>query len=316
MVQPNSNQNKLSIIYFGSGPLAAESLAFLHENFEVEAVITKPRAAHHKGPVPVIEFCESHDLPYHTPANKSELSEFFSLSQFRSCIGVVIDYGIIINRDVIDAFSQGIVNSHFSLLPEWRGADPITFAILSGQTKTGVSLMLIDEKMDEGPLLAQAEVALSPTTTALSLTQALIEVSNTLLSEILPLYHDGGIQSVPQSSTIGETKTPSYSRRLSKADGALDWQKPAEQLEREIRAYLTWPRSYTTLGQVSVTVTAAHVIPQAAKPVGTIELHKESGTLLVHCAVGCLSIDALQPAGKKEMSVAEFIRGYGSRVTS
>ena len=238
MTRLSSNKKTLSIVYFGSGPLAAKSLAFLHEYFNVEAVITKPRAAHHKGPVPVIEFCETHNLSYFTPANKAGLSELFSRSKFRSQVGVVIDYGIIINRDVIDAFPLGIVNSHFSLLPEWRGADPITFAILSGQTKTGVSLMLINEKMDEGPLLAQAEIALTPTTTAVSLTEELIEVSNALLAEIMPLYHDGGIQPVSQSSTISETKVPSYSRRLSKTDGALNWQKPAEQLEREIRAYL------------------------------------------------------------------------------
>src|SRR5205807_1457352 len=89
---------------------------------------------------------------------KEELSEVFKKHEFESILGLVVDYGLIISQDVIDNFGLGIVNSHFSLLPQWRGADPITFAILSGQTETGVSLMLINAKMDEGPLLAQEKL--------------------------------------------------------------------------------------------------------------------------------------------------------------
>jgi methionyl-tRNA formyltransferase len=314
MKASSASTTRLSIVYFGSGPLAAQSLAFLHENFDVEAVITKPRAAHHKGAVPVIEYCEAYGLTYHTPTTKAELSELFVGSKFTSQLGVVIDYGIIIQQDVIDAFGLGIVNSHFSLLPEWRGADPITFAILSGQAETGVSLMLINDKMDEGPLLAQAEVTLTPTMHTVQLTQELLEVSNALLSEILPLYQEGAIQPVPQTSSISQTKEPSYSRRLSKADGALDWHKPAVQLEREVRAYIEWPRSYTKLGDVEVIVTAAHVIKRPSQKPGTLEVLRSSGELLIHCAKDCLSIDSLKPAGKKEMTAAEFIRGYGSRL--
>lgn len=310
------NNRKLSLVYFGSGPLAAKSLAFLHDNFSIEAVITKPRPPHHKGLVPVIEFCQSHGLRYLTPANKLELSQLFSDTRFSSKLGVVIDYGIIIDRDVIESFPLGIVNSHFSLLPEWRGADPITFSLLSGQSLTGVSLMLINEKMDEGPLLAQAKLGITSTTNAITITEDLTELSNALLEEILPLYANDELLPVPQSSTINPNKDPSYSRKLSKQDGVLDWSKPAEQLEREIRAYLEWPKSRTTIGNIDVIVTAAHVMPTTIDTPGQVKIAKESGTLQITCGEGSLSIDRLKPAGKNEMTVAEFIRGYGSRLAT
>ncbi len=315
MAQTTMKAKDISIVFFGSGPLAAESLAFLHDTFTIEAVITKPRAAHHKGVVPVISFCEENDLNYYTPSNKMELTELFQHTHFRSSFGVVIDYGIIIAREVIDAFALGIVNSHFSLLPEWRGADPITFAVLSGQTQTGVSLMLINEKMDEGPILAQAAVAITASTNSVSLTSELVELSNALLLEILPLYAAGQIQPVPQSNTIGDTHEPTYSRKLTKQDGHLDWEKPAEQLEREIRAFIEWPKSRATFGQIDAIVTDAKVLDSQNGIAGNMELDSATNQLIVTCGSGRLVINRLKPAGKKEMIAADFIRGYASRIT-
>src|SRR5689334_230622 len=109
-----------TIVFFGSGPVAATSLAFLAEHFEVEAVVTKPQPAHHKEPFPVLELAKNLGLKVFTPSGKQELSELFASRPVTSSLGVVIDYGFIINRDVIDYFPLGIVNSHFSLLPQWR----------------------------------------------------------------------------------------------------------------------------------------------------------------------------------------------------
>lgn len=316
-MQTANSAQPLSIVYFGSGPLAAKSLAYLHSHFVVEAVITKPRAPHHKGSVPVIEYCKSHDLRYFTPATKSALSDLFATEHFASQLGVVIDYGIIINRDVIDAFPLGIVNSHFSLLPEWRGADPITFAILSGQSQTGVSLMLINERMDEGPLLAQSEVAISETADIISLTEQLIDVSNVLLSHMLPLYVSGNVQLAPQTSGLQGVQEPSYSRKLSKDDGILDWYKAAAQLEREVRAFKEWPKSRTTLGTLDVIITAAHVEPaDSACTPGDVAITPGKDVIRVGTAEGYFCIDRLKPAGKKEMTAAEYIRGYGSKLVS
>ena len=134
----------MELVFFGSGPVAAASLKKLAKHFVIEAVITKPQPAHHREPFPVLALAEELGLRTLTPNSKQELSDLFSTKPVKSKLGVVIDYGFIINQDVIDSFPHGIVNSHFSLLPEWRGADPISFSILSGQQKTGVSLMVID----------------------------------------------------------------------------------------------------------------------------------------------------------------------------
>lgn len=305
-----------TIVFFGSGPVAAESLGLLLNSFEVEAVVTKPRAPQHRGSVPVLELAEQKKITCHTVASKTELNTLIQQRPFRSRVAVLIDFGIIVSQEVIDYFELGIVNSHFSLLPEWRGADPITFSILSGQKRTGISLMLLTAGMDEGPLLAQAEYELEPTETTPSLTGKLIELSNQSLQSILPLYVQGSALPAPQQAvTLAESKEPTYSRKLTKADSILDFTKPADVLAREIRAYLEWPKSRATLGGIEVIVSAAQsVMVPTQQPAGTVEMLRETNGLIVYCGEGYLCIDRLKPAGKREMSAAEFIRGYGSRL--
>lgn len=304
-----------TVVFFGSGPVAAESLSLLTETFEIEAVVTKPRPEHHKGSVPVIELAAKLGLVTYTPGNKTELSELFATKPFKSEIGIVIDYGIIINKDVIDYFQLGIINSHFSLLPEWRGADPITFAILSGQKQTGVSLMRINEKMDEGPLLAQAPYDLDASITTPVLTTDLIELSYESLRQIIPLYLDGKISLASQDGeTMAPSKKPTYSRKLTKEDGILDWAKPAEVLEREIRAFIEWPKSRARLGEIDAIITKAHVVQDNHKTPGKIYVASGSAELIVGCGAGALSIDALKPAGKPEMTVQAFLAGYRNKL--
>lgn len=304
-----------SVVFFGTGPVAAASLRLLIKHTPVEAVITKPRPAHHKGEVPVLSAAQELGLRVIEVANKQDVTLLTQTTHFSSRLGVLIDFGIIVEQKVIDAFPLGIVNSHFSLLPQWRGADPITFSILSGQQKTGVSLMLLVPAMDEGPLLAVAEYEIPPETTTPQLTEALIQLSDGLLLETLPKYSAGNIKSAPQekvASIVGYEATPTYSRKLSKEDGILDWTKPAEQLEREIRAYTEWPKSRCMLGGHAVIVTKAHATPtNRGGRSGHIEVIKESGALTVECVTGMLYIDSLKPAGKREMTTREFINGYG-----
>ena len=289
-----------SLIFFGSGPVAAKSLQLLLDTFDIEAVITKPRAPHHRGPVPVLDICEKHGLKTHTPSNRTELSQLFTTFKPASRLGLVIDYGIIINQDVIDSFPLGIVNSHFSLLPQWRGADPITFAILSGQQQTGVSLMLIVAKMDEGPLLAQAPYDIPTKATTPELTNSLIELSDQMLKQILPMYIAGTTTPAPQLEvTMAPSKTPSYSRKLTKDDGILIWNKPSVQLEREIRAYTGWPKSRTELLGKSIIVTQSRVAH-----------NQNDGALVIACNPGWLEITQLIGPSGKTMTGADFLRGY------
>ncbi|HUS26841.1 MAG TPA: methionyl-tRNA formyltransferase [Nevskiaceae bacterium] len=296
------------ITFFGSGPVAAQSLRLLAQDFVIDAVITKPRAPHHRGDVPVLAAAEALAIPVRTVTDKDSLDTLFGAKPPKTRLGVLIDFGIIVSQEVIDAFPLGIINSHFSLLPEWRGADPITFSILSGQRRTGVSLMLLSAGMDEGLLLAQAPFDIPSNTTTPQLTAELIDLSFQTLHQILPLYIAGSIQPAPQEAvTLAANKTPTYSRRLTKEDSIVDWHKSAQTLEYEIRAFIEWPKTHTTLGTLQVILTQAHAT-KGVGPAGKLTLVGTS--LAVYCGQGMLIIDRLKPRGKKEMTSQAFLAGY------
>jgi methionyl-tRNA formyltransferase len=289
------------LVFFGSGDVAAKSLELLAQHQMIEAVVTKPQPAHHKARFPVLAVAEKLGLTVLETADKATLTKLFETKPVTSRLGVVIDYGIIMPKNVIDSFELGIINSHFSLLPRWRGADPISFAILNGDHLTGVSLMLIVEQLDEGDLLAQRPLDIIDESTP-ELTEKLIKLSDELLRETLPKYLSGELKPYPQA-----TDNATYSRKLTKADSQLDWQKPAETLAREVRAFAGWPRSRCTIGTQQVVVTAARPALGDGVP-GTVRLADKQ--LAMYCGQGVLVIDRLIPAGKKEMSGADFLLGY------
>lgn len=293
------------MVFIGSGPVAAESLRLLMQDFTIEAVITKPRPEGHKGAVPVLELCEDENLTYFTATDKKSLDELFTSRPVKSRLAILIDFGIIVSQDVIDYFELGIINSHFSLLPEWRGADPITFSILSGQETTGVSLMMLTAGMDEGPILAYGEYELSNGITTPELTDALIKLSASLLSHMVPLYVSGEAQPTPQTE-----EGVSYSRKLSKSDSILDFNKPAAVLEREIRAFIEWPRSRTKISDTDVIITKAHVAEGSGE---TGKIWQQDRQLGFYTTEGILVIDELIPAGKKPMPASAFLAGYSLR---
>ena len=302
-----SGMNK-KIVFFGTGPVASASLDFIADHFEIEAVITKPRPTHHKGSAPVEELCSKRDLPLFFAGNKHSLDELIKERQFSSRLGIVVDFGIIINQEVIEYFPLGIVNSHFSLLPEWRGADPISYTILSGQPKTGVSLMLIEPALDTGKLITQKVTTVDPKETTGSLTDKLVALSNKLILKYLPRYIAGEI--LPRSQPHPDRAT--YSHKLSKADAVINWSEEAAVIERKIRAYQPWPKARATFGKVECIITDADVIP-GAQPAGTVSF--TNNELLVACGKDLLSIRTLQPLGKKEMPVKAFLAGYTSQLS-
>lgn len=284
-----------SIVFFGSGPVAAKSLESLAQNFQIESVITKAVPTYHKGNAPVEILATSLNLPIIFASNKAELDDLFDNKTFNSSLGVVVDYGVIMSKKVIDSFHLGIINSHFSLLPQWRGADPITFSLLSGQPKTGVSLMLIEPTLDTGKLLTQKQLILSPDDTNQSLTTKLISLSNQLLNEYIPRYINGEIK--PKNQPHPDRAT--YSRKLSKNDGIIDISKPADQIEQEIRAFLGWPGSRITVNDNKIIITKSHTSNSQTTP------------LDIKCGDGkYLCIDELiAPSGRK-MSARDYLNGY------
>lgn len=298
------------IIFFGNGPVASASLNGLITIFGAEAigmVVTKRRPAHHKDPAPVEVLSNEHGLSLSFADSRSELDTLIAKTAPASTLGIVVDFGVIIGQQTIDYFPHGIINGHFSLLPEWRGADPISFSILSGQAKTGVSLMLIDAGLDTGDILAIQELDISDYETTTSLTAKLIQLSTEMLAETIPSYLDGNVVPAPQDDFV-----ITYSPKLSKNNSRLDFTKPAAVLGREVRAFNAWPKSKSTIGGIEVVVTIAKASAQKL-PIGDYEVTTEN-TILIGCRVGCLEILELKPAGKQAMKTAAFLNGYGSRL--
>ncbi len=303
----SSGQTNLTV-FFGTGPVAAASLELLVKHTAVEAVVTKPNPTHHRHNAPVIEMAKKLDLPLVLAGSKSELDQAVDSANFTSSYAVLIDFGIIVSQRVIDTFHRGIINSHFSLLPLLRGADPISFSILQGLPETGVSLMLIDEGMDTGKLLAQRSMKLDGSETTPTLTNKLVELSDVLLCEYLSEYLAGDLAPYSQPDASRAT----YSRKLAKAESQLDWTKSATVLEREVRAFLGWPGSKTSLNGIDVTITGATVGSPTTLEPGTLSVTDSS--LSIAASDRLLVIDALKPAGKKEMPIRAFLSGYRSKL--
>lgn len=286
-----------TVTFFGSGPVAAASLRSIAEHFSVEVVITKAVPSHHKGIAPVEELARELNLPILFASNKKELDELIDSENIQSPVGIVVDYGVIISQKVIDHFPYGIINSHFSLLPQWRGADPITFSILSGDLRTGVSLMVIDAGLDTGKLITQKVLHMSEDETTPSLTDKLVALSNELLAEFLPRYLNDEIQ--PKAQPHPDRVT--HSRKLTKNDSILDWSKPAAQLEREVRAFRGWPKSRAVVLDQPVIVTKSHVSENA------------NTALDIRCGDGLyLSIDELVGPSGRTMDARAFLNGYSA----
>lgn len=295
-------------VFFGSGPVAARCLEKLHAYTDIEAVITKPRAPHHRGSVPVLDMAEKHQLPVFTITNRAELDDLVGTHTFASNHAILIDFGIIVSQKVIDAFPLGIINSHFSLLPHLRGADPITWAIANGDAKTGVSLMLVDAGMDTGKLITQKSLSINGDDTSETLTSKLIDLSDQLLQDYLPRYLSGEIN--PHNQPHPDRAT--YSRKLTKADSMIDWDMPANEIERKIRAFHDWPQSHAQLAGLDVVITKARVVKMDASTPGKIIVEKSR--LLIGTSENCLEILRLKPAGKKEMAVTAFLAGYRNKL--
>lgn len=306
MTSKTNSNTTTSIVFFGTGDVSLKTLEGIHPAIPIEAVITKPdllTSSGQKAQPAVKAWATKHNIPCYQPANKAELSELFSHAQFSSRAGLVVDYGLIIPVDVIDGFELGILNSHFSLLPKWRGADPITWSVLAGDKTTGVTIMQLEAGMDTGDILAVETCSLASNETTASLTERLVAISNKLLIQTIPQYFAGELEPKPQ-----DHEQATFSKKITKEAGEL---KPNEyiaaELERQVRAYLGWPGSYMTIKDVLLTIKEARVSSVAA-PSG--KLVNQGGKLLLGCKEDSLEIIRIQPAGKKPMDARAFTNGY------
>ena len=292
------------IVFFGTGTVSQATADALFQSFEIEAVITKTdrKISGKLVPTPMKSWAAEHNIQVYEIDTKSELDTLLQQTTFESQVGIIVDYGVIVSQFAIDSFPKGIINSHFSLLPRLRGADPITFSILNRDNVTGVSVMLINPELDAGPLLAQDELPLSQSETTPELTAKLIQLSNTMLAKVIPEYLTGHCEAYPQPD-----KPVSYTRMLTKADGLLDFNKSAEELEAEIRAFTGWPTSYFFINEERVVAQEVSISAESLAP-KQIEIIDQS-RLLIGTATTALEFMLLKPAGKKQMDTQSFING-------
>ncbi len=226
------------------------------------------------------------------------------LKPHKAQLAVLAAYGRIIPQPVLDEFPLGIINIHPSLLPLFRGPTPIEQAILDGANKTGVSIMHLTAGMDEGPIYKQKTLQLNGDELKADLTNRLQQLGAELLLEVLPDIANGMLK--PRKQPHPDRAT--YSRKLTKEDGIINWNKTAVDIDREIRAFSGWPGSRTTLFGKDVIITKAHAVPSDGIP-GKVEIIKDAGTITVFCQSGYICIEKLKPAGKREMTAKEFLTG-------
>jgi methionyl-tRNA formyltransferase len=222
-------------------------------------------------------------------------------------------YGNIIPRALIDAVGGRAVNVHASLLPRWRGAAPVQRAILAGDKETGVTLMEGTAELDAGPILAQERTAIDPTETAGDLTARLAALGAVVLERELPRYINGALTGRPQDAS-----QVTWAPKITSADGALDFARPAEHLERRVRAASPQPGAFTTVGGQRLVVTRASVTGGSPAEHGAVQVR--AGVPHVAAGAGWLRLDEVRPAGKKTMSGADWARGArgldGARIPS
>jgi methionyl-tRNA formyltransferase len=295
------------IIFMGTPEFAVDSLQACLDLGEVVAVVTQPDKPKGRGKVaaapPVKRVSIQRGIPVLQPRQLRDAAFVDAVRRLSPDVGIVAAYGKILPRELLDVPPHGLVNVHASLLPRFRGAAPIQWAIASGDEKTGVCLMRIEEGLDTGPILACAEVQIGPEETSGSLHRVLAKISGELIRKYLPAYLDGELRPMPQSHA-GVVLAP----MLKKQDGLLDFRKGAVELERRVRAFWPWPGTFTHCRGKVLKVLRARVGAGAGSP-GTVLSVGHQG-IEVACGAGSLRLLQVQPEGKRAMSAAEFVAGH------
>ncbi len=297
---------KLPIIFFGTSEFAVPVLeSLVKDGWPVSLVITQPDQPVGRKqiltPPPVKIAAKKLGLKILQP--KRLISDFSPpAGGLISDLFVVCAYGQFIPTDLLALPKHGAINIHPSLLPKYRGPSPIQFSLLNGDQETGVSLILLDEEMDHGPILAQKKIAIGPDETCPELMSRLAKIGAGLLLKTLPKYLSGQIKPQPQNH-----RQATFTKILTREDGRIDWSRPARQIYNQWRASQPWPGTFTELRiknqELRIKILKMRLSNQSA-------LGDKKGLGMV-CGDGkILAIDQLQPEGKKTMTAEEFINGY------
>jgi methionyl-tRNA formyltransferase len=317
-----NSEQKHRIIFMGTPDFAVPSLRALYESgawqgWRVVGVVTQPDRPAGRGkkllPGPVKAYALTQEIPVFQPRRLRRQPEAIGgLRQLAPDLIIVAAYGQILPAAVLEIPRYGCINVHASLLPAYRGASPISAAILDGLERTGVSIMLMDVGMDTGPVLAQAKQIIRKDDTTETLSNRLARQGAELLVEALPRWLAGHMAAVDQSELPGE---PSACTLVKKEDGAIDWSLPAAVIERMIRAYTPWPSAFTQWQGQNFKIWRARVAPGSAE-LGVVVETAEGPA--IGTGEDLLLLEAVQPAGKRTMEIRSFLNGapdfVGSRL--
>lgn len=314
----------LRMIYMGTPNFAVPALEALIEHrapgklfaegYELVTVITRPDKPAGRGQevvyTPVKQCALAHTIPVWQPGSFKKAEHSEALAAYHADLYVVAAFGQILPQGVLDQPRYGTLNIHASLLPKYRGPDPIAEAILQGEQETGVTIMLLDAGIDTGPMLLKRTVTITEHDTTGSLTPKLATLGAQALLEALPLWIAGKIVPEPQDDSFA-----THTRMLRKEDGEIHWEQPAAVIARKIRAYTPWPGGYTHWRGKLLKILAAQAVavePGATIMPGTVRVQEKAGhtVLAIVTGSGLLHVTHLQLEGKKAMSAEDFLRGY------
>jgi len=299
--------DSLRIIFAGTPDFAARHLdALLSSAHQVVGVFTQPDRPAGRGkklmPSPVKVLAQQHNLPVFQPASLRAAENQQLIADLQADIMVVVAYGLILPKAVLEMPRLGCINVHGSLLPRWRGAAPIQRSLWAGDEETGVTIMQMDVGLDTGDMLYKLACPITAQDTSASLYDKLAQLGPQGLLETLAQLAEGRAQPQVQDEAL-----VTYAEKLSKEEAKLDWSLPAAQLERCIRAFNPWPMSYFLIDEQPVKVWQASVIPASGRNTpGTIIEANKLG-IKVATAEGVLNLEILQPAGKKAMSAQDLL---------
>ena len=297
------------IVFMGTPQIAADTLAFLLEHFDsVVGVVTQPDRPAGRGQKtarsPVRKLAEARGIPVIAP-EKIRTPEFLgTLQSWRPEIIIVVAYGRILPKTILDLAPRGCVNVHYSLLPKYRGAAPAAWTIINGEREGGVTTMKLVEKMDAGAIYLQQALPLAPDETTGSLQARLTPIGARLLAETLRGLKEGSLGAREQDETLA-TPAP----LLKKEDGLIYWTKSASEIERRVRGLDPWPGSYTHAGGKMLKVHRTSVLPGSRSGAPGEVVRADAGGFWIATASGAIALEEVQLENKKKLPAAEFIKG-------
>ena len=301
----------MRVIFMGTPDFATGTLEkIVLAGHEVVGVVTQPDKPKGRGktlmPTPVKEVAVKYNLPVYQPKKVREPEFVEVLRGLKPDVIVVAAFGQIISKEILEMPKYGCINVHASLLPAYRGAAPIQWAVINGDKESGVTIMQMDEGIDTGDMIEKVVVPIAEDETGGSLFDKLSQAGAKLCVKVLQDLEDGKAvrEKQPEEST-----TP-YARMIDKKMGAIDWEKPAKEIEQLIRGLNPWPSAYTRLQGKTLKIWKAEVLLEHSQeaPGQITEVTKDS--IVVQTGQGRLKILELQLEGKKRMDAASFLRGY------